>query len=220
MSATVANSQTYNYNMIDLRNLGIAAIAVATFGMPCSARKNTKQPTPATSVQAKAKITKGLFDVSQSGNDWSFSIPDSLLNREFLVTVRFTSTPGGTDKYGGELANQQTVYFQKVGTDKLLLRSRLLINTADSVDKINRAVVISNSDPIIATLKIDGQSNGKITAKVPNAVLSGEGCGISKTTRMLAQKQPPLKECVIAHWSRDSAPKMTGAKVRNRSFGN
>ena len=166
LSATVANSQTYNYNMTDLRNLGIAAIAVATFGMPCSARKNTKQPTPATSVQAKAKITKGLFDVSQSGNDWSFSIPDSLLNREFLVTVRFTSTPGGTDKYGGELANQQTVYFQKVGTDKLLLRSRLLINTADSADKINRAVVISNSDPIIATLKIDGQSNGKITAKV------------------------------------------------------
>lgn len=39
LSATVANSQTYNYNMIDLRNLGIAAIAVATFGMPCSARK-------------------------------------------------------------------------------------------------------------------------------------------------------------------------------------
>ena len=36
---------------------------------------------------------------------------------------------------------------------------------------------------------------------------------------MLAQKQPPLKECVIAHWSRDSAPKMHGAKVRNRSFG-
>jgi hypothetical protein len=30
---------------------------------------------------------------------------------------------------------------------------------------------------------------------------------------MLAQKQPPFKECVIAHWSRDSAPKMSGAKV-------
>ena len=25
---------------------------------------------------------------------------------------------------------------------------------------------------------------------------------------MLAQKQPPFKECVIAHWSRDAAPKM------------
>ena len=37
---------------------------------------------------------------------------------------------------------------------------------------------------------------------------------------MLAQKQPPLKECVIAHWSRGSAPKMTGAKAQNRSCVN
>ena len=36
---------------------------------------------------------------------------------------------------------------------------------------------------------------------------------------MLAQKQPPLKECVIAHWSRGSAPKMTGAQAQNRSCG-
>ena len=31
------------------------------------------------------------------------------------------------------------------------------------------------------------------TAKVPKYVLSGKGCGISKTTRMLAQKQPFIK---------------------------
>ena len=31
------------------------------------------------------------------------------------------------------------------------------------------------------------------TAKVPKCVLSGKGCGISKTTRMLAQKQPYIK---------------------------
>ena len=36
---------------------------------------------------------------------------------------------------------------------------------------------------------------------------------------MLAQKQPPFKECVIAHWSRDAAPKMSGAQARNRSYG-
>ena len=34
---------------------------------------------------------------------------------------------------------------------------------------------------------------------------------------MLAQKQPPFKECVIAHWSRGFAPKMSGAKAQNRS---
>ena len=30
-------------------------------------------------------------------------------------------------------------------------------------------------------------------AKVPKCVLSGKGCGISKTTRMLAQKQPHIQ---------------------------
>ena len=50
-------------------------------------------------------------------------------------------------------------------------------------------------------------------------MLSGEGCRTSKTTRMLAQKQPPLKECVIAHWSRGPAPKISGAQAQNRSRG-
>ena len=36
---------------------------------------------------------------------------------------------------------------------------------------------------------------------------------------MLAQKQPPLKECVIAHWSRGPAPKISGAQAQNRSRG-
>ena len=31
------------------------------------------------------------------------------------------------------------------------------------------------------------------TAKVPKYVLSGKGCGISKTARMLAQKQPHIQ---------------------------
>ena len=30
---------------------------------------------------------------------------------------------------------------------------------------------------------------------------------------MLAQRQPSFKECVIAHWSSDFAPKMIGAKA-------
>ena len=41
-----------------------------------------------------------------------------------------------------------------------------------------------------------GWSKGKEprpAAKVPKCVLSGKGCGISKTTRMLAQKQPYIQ---------------------------
>lgn len=109
---------------------------------------------------------KGLFNVTADGSDWFFSIPDSLLGREILVTVRYTSTPANTGQYGGEQANQQTVYFEKSPTGKLLLRSRLLINAADSTDAINRAITISNADPIISALKVESHTGGFYKVKV------------------------------------------------------
>eukprot|EP01026_Neomeris_dumetosa_P045657 TRINITY_DN3868_c0_g1_i2.p3 TRINITY_DN3868_c0_g1~~TRINITY_DN3868_c0_g1_i2.p3 ORF type:complete len:136 (-),score=18.86 TRINITY_DN3868_c0_g1_i2:78-485(-) len=48
----------------------------------------------------------------------------------------------------------------------------------------------------------------------PKSMLSQEGSRIAMTARMLAQKQPPFKECVIAHWSRSPAPRMIGDKHR------
>lgn len=109
---------------------------------------------------------KGLFNVTADGDNWFFSIPDTLLGREILVTVRYTSTPANTGQYGGEQANQQTVYFEKSPSGKLLLRSRLLINAADSTDAINRAIVISNADPIISALKIESHTGGRYKVKV------------------------------------------------------
>ena len=36
---------------------------------------------------------------------------------------------------------------------------------------------------------------------------------------MLAQRQPSFKECVIAHWSSDFAPKIIGAKAITETMG-
>lgn len=118
--------------------------------------------TPQTTVSQQ----KGLFDVVYIGNEWFFYVPDSLLSREFLVTVRYASTPANTNQYGGELVNEQTVYFQKAPGNKLLLRSRLLVNTADSVDAINKAIVISNTDPIIGSFKIESVERNRYKIKV------------------------------------------------------
>lgn len=144
-----------------LLSLLLAGIAFS----PMTARKR-KANDKAMPTQSATKTQNGLFTVSKTGNDYFFSIPDSLLNREILVTVRYTSTPAGTGKYGGELANQQTIYFQKSNDGKLLMRSRLLINAADSVDKINRAITISNEDPIIAGLKIESTAGNASKVKV------------------------------------------------------
>ena len=108
----------------------------------------------------------GLFRVSKAGEDWFFEIPDSLIGREFLTTTRYTGTPANTGKFGGELVNQQTVYFQVAPDDGLLLRSKLLVNYADTAQKINRAITISNENPIIAGFKVESHKDGYYKIKV------------------------------------------------------
>ena len=111
-------------------------------------------------------LSKVLFGVCKKGSDWMFDVPDSLIGREILVTVRFTSTPAGTGKYGGELANQQTVYWEKAPNGNLLLRSRLLVSMADSTDAINRAVIAANADPIIGSFKVESRQGNASRIKV------------------------------------------------------
>eukprot|EP01023_Acetabularia_acetabulum_P029117 TRINITY_DN2746_c0_g2_i2.p2 TRINITY_DN2746_c0_g2~~TRINITY_DN2746_c0_g2_i2.p2 ORF type:complete len:232 (+),score=10.21 TRINITY_DN2746_c0_g2_i2:454-1149(+) len=52
----------------------------------------------------------------------------------------------------------------------------------------------------------------QIAGQGPQIMLSSQGGQTAVTTRMLAQKQPSFKECVIAHWSRSLAPIMIGNK--------
>ncbi|MCR5269663.1 MAG: zinc-dependent metalloprotease [Prevotella sp.] len=109
---------------------------------------------------------KGLFHVTKEKNDWFFQIPDSLIGRQFLTTTRFTGTPASSGIFGGEQVNEQTVYFQKGVDNQLLLRANLIINVADSVDKISRAITISNENPIIGSFRIESHKNGMYKIKV------------------------------------------------------
>ena len=141
-------------------------LCLCLLAAPATARKKNDAKAAAAGAQPAPKTQKGLFTVSKSGTDWFFEVPDSLIGRKFLVTVRYTSTPGGTQKYGGELVNQQTVYWQVAPDNKLMLRSELLINTADSTDAINKAILVSNENPIIGAFKIESHKKGMYKIKV------------------------------------------------------
>lgn len=144
-----------------------------------SARERKKLPAQKSSEQARGKEEPGLFGLStqteDGGKQYFFTIADSLLAREFLVTVRYTGTPGGTDKYGGELAGQHTVYFQESPDGRLLMRARLLIAHADSIDAIDRAVRISNVDPIVASFKVVNHTGGAYKVNVTPFLLEDNG---------------------------------------------
>lgn len=125
-------------------------------------KKNAPAP-PKKEMRAPAK--KGLFNVQKHKEDYFFQIPDSLLGRLFLVTTRFVSTPVDAGLYGGELANEQVLYWEKQGK-QLLLRANLYDVRVKDTDKIATAVANSTQDPIVYSLKLDSTITDTLGAKL------------------------------------------------------
>ncbi|HEY1193736.1 zinc-dependent metalloprotease [Flavobacterium sp.] len=106
-------------------------------------------------ITDKAKNKSGLFTISQVDTKYYFQIPDSLFNRYMLVVVRYLSTPEGFKSFGGEKANEQTIYFEKGANNTVFLRSlqyRQDVRSADSM--LAKALAGSNENPIVAALPI------------------------------------------------------------------
>ena len=126
-----------------------------------------RKAVPQKPAEPKPSIDRnGLFHVTKLGQDWFFELPDSLLSRQFLTTTRYTSLPSSTGKFAGELLNEQTICFEKISNDQLVMRAVLLVNYADTANNINKAVTISNGNPIIASFKIESHKDKVIKFKV------------------------------------------------------
>ncbi|GAA3781708.1 zinc-dependent metalloprotease [Flavobacterium ginsengiterrae] len=106
-------------------------------------------------ITDKAKNKTGLFTVSQVDTKYYFQIPDSLFNRYMLVVTRYLSTPEGIGIFGGEKANEQTIYFEKGANNTIYLRSlqyRQDVRSSDSM--LAKALANSNENPIVAAFPI------------------------------------------------------------------
>src|SRR6476620_834004 len=98
-------------------------------------------------ITSKAITKPGLFTVHKVDEKWYFEIPDSLMNREIIAITRYSKVPGGAGLYGGELANQQTIAWEKGPNNNVFLRVITIINVADSTNQIYKAVTNSNLNP-------------------------------------------------------------------------
>jgi hypothetical protein len=105
-------------------------------------------------ITAKAKTTKGLFTVHKLDDKYFFELPENLFDKEIMAITRFSKVAGGGGVYGGELANQQVVKFEKGPDNKVFMRVVTLISVADSSQPIYKAVSNSNLDPIAASFDI------------------------------------------------------------------
>jgi hypothetical protein len=137
----------------------IKAVGMAGFPAPHQGPKPYKEV-----ITDKAVSHPGLFTVHKVEDKWYFEIPDSMLMHEFMAITRFGKTAGGGGVYGGELANQQTLEWEKGPANTLFLRVVTLVSMADSANKIYTAVRNSNVDPIAAAFDI--KAFGKDSASV------------------------------------------------------
>jgi hypothetical protein len=133
------------------------APAPATPGTPNSQTPNGPGPRGGSTgpkpynevITAKAKSMKGLFTVHKVDDKYYFEIPDSIMGRDIMAITRFSKVAGGAGVYGGEVANQQVVQFEKGPDNKVFMRVVTLISVAnDSTQPIYKAVRNSNVDPI------------------------------------------------------------------------
>lgn len=138
-------------------------------------------------IPASAISKPGLFTIHKVGDKYFFEIPDSILHRELLLTNWLTKTPGGSPKYGGEFLNQQVISFEKGTTGKIFMRLITLVNAADSMNMISKAVSNANVDPIamVFDLKARGKSNNSSIIDVTDLFMkdnafSGLDVGIKK----------------------------------------
>ena len=142
-------------------------------------------PLTVTAQENKSKPVeaKGLFNVIRQDADYFFDVPDALLSRQLLASVRFTSTPAGIGKYGGESIVTHTVYFQMAPNNQLLMRSNILVNNADTIDAISRAVQNASEDPIIAAFKVEKRGKGFRRIKVTDFFRGSDALGMPQKVR-------------------------------------
>ncbi len=112
-------------------------------------------------ITDKAISKKGMFTVHKVDEKYYFEIANPMLGKEILAVTRYIKVPavsGGRGVYGGEIANQQSLVFERGPSNNVFLRVITLINNADPKDEIYKAVRNSNLNAITAAFPIAAYS--------------------------------------------------------------
>ena len=107
-------------------------------------------------IPANTPADSGLFTVYRTSDDKVFfQIPDSLMQREFLLISRWAGVPsnfGGTSPAGFSV-QEQVITFEKRG-QRVLLRKHSYDQVAEDTTPISVSVVANNFAPIVASFAV------------------------------------------------------------------
>ncbi|UKJ07998.1 zinc-dependent metalloprotease [Solitalea lacus] len=104
-------------------------------------------------ITSKAITDKGLFNVHKVEDRYFYEIPDSLMNRDFLLVTRTVKTANGVG-YGGEIMDSKVLRFEKFEKKKVFIREISYDVVVDKNSDMFQSVQNSNVQPIIGSLDI------------------------------------------------------------------
>ena len=155
LTLVVHAKHKHKHKGVDSTSAAKSADSTATAAKKEKEKEKDKGPKPYSKVITDKAVTKhGLFTVHKVDDKWYFEIPDSLLNREMIVTTRYSKTAGGGGVYAGEMENEQTILWEKGPNNNIFLRAVTTISMADSTNDIFKAVSNSNINPIAESFDI------------------------------------------------------------------
>lgn len=108
-------------------------------------------------MKKEGEKKEGLLTIHKIDEKWYFEIPDSLYGRYLLTVTRLTQAPESFSKFGGEMVNQQTVYFERQNK-KIFLRALIHVKESNPNDQITMAVKNASVNPIVTAFKVVGRN--------------------------------------------------------------
>jgi uncharacterized protein DUF5117/uncharacterized protein DUF5118 len=114
-------------------------------------------------ITARAVTDSGGIPTHHVDDKWFFEVPDSLLNRDFLLVSRIAGVPANLGGFtsAGQSVEDRVVRWQRQGST-ILLRSLSYDAVADDSLPIARSVASNNTGPILGAFPI--QAFGKDSA--------------------------------------------------------
>lgn len=143
--------------------LSIIALSFVTYSCATFQRANVNQSAGEVSkpgnydkiITDDAVTARGVVDVHYVDENIYYEIPDSLLNRDFLMVSRVAKVPSeffGFVSSGSKTA-EQVIFFEKV-RDKINIRRKSYNSVAADTLPISRSVEANNYEPILATFDV------------------------------------------------------------------
>lgn len=124
-----------------------------------------------------AKVTKGMFDTYETGGAIYWSVPDSLLDREYSVTTTILSAPESSDRgsetkygYAGDMIGPIYFSLHKKGNEVWMTDPQHKRIIADPASDFARIAMLNQQERIYKRFPVIHQGQGRTIIEIGNTL--------------------------------------------------